>query len=509
MIEFSLDRVEFLLQNVEGIFIKKCPKWQDALDMLEQSWFIEKFNQQDSTFLIKFEIIDFSDPIDHKKIVQIFKNYSKKFSIILFENAKNCEIFWKCGNEKILSINFEHEILNFLLNFLAQSMKIDGHSGISLDTLSILSSADEICQLDLHALADQRDYNLLMLAAELGDENIVNFQLKKGFDVNTLVANRTAVDLAWENQHFNIVNLLLNANSLFPSKFNVKEANDELKTFANLARQLHNSIRDKNVEEIEEIINQNPNLRHFYTTKNISAATKAAMCGHFEIYDLLMSYNVFIGPKEDVNAILKKLDDCHRENMRGINLKYIQNWTEKHLMILAANSFVGHDIPDVDEKLEHVTKAYEFLNKIHPFVSLILKVVAASRDFKIIFDFNRSSVQYLDPTADRHTRGIYHTTRHIYVAAQHLIDKDRKFEAYGTLIHELCHYAVHLVYHNQCCPYYNKDDEDTVERFTAITFMCQMRAHNEILIEMVFKNYPKNLQHAELIVRVPHMIVQY
>ncbi|XP_070502944.1 uncharacterized protein [Chironomus tepperi] len=505
----SLNPAEFPLKDVEGITVKNCANVKNALEVLEQRWLINKFKQQHSAFLINFEITNDLDDADSTKIVKIFEKFNKPFSMILFKGTERSEIFWKFRNEQIFSINFEPEILKFLLTFLTQSMKVDIHSGISLDTLIILNSSDDICRLNLYALADPRDYNLLMLAADHGDINAVNYLFRQGFDLNILVANKTAIDLAWENEHFDIVLLLLNANSVYPSKFNDKKATKELKEFASQAQQLHNSIKNENIDEIKDILSQSPNLRHFYTSDNTSAAAEAANCDDLEIYDLLMSNNVFIGPKEDVNKIFKNFNSAHREDMRGINLKYVKNWTEKHLMILIVNSFVGHDIPDVDEKLEYVTKAFEFLDKTHPFVSLILKVVAASRDFKIIFDIKRDSVQYLNPTADQHTRGVFHTSRHIYIAAQHFFDSEKKLEAYGTLIHELCHYACHLVYHNQCRPYCSTNDEKIIERFSAVTSKCQLRAHNEDLIDMVFKYYPKNLHHAELIVRVPHMIVKY
>lgn len=74
-------------------------------------------------------------------------------------------------------------------------------------------------------------------------------------------------------------------------------------------------------------------------------------------------------------------------------IKYPKNFKENHLIILALNSVVDQDDPSANEKLSHVRKAFKFLDEVDPFISLILQIVAASRDFKIIFDFEYSAIQ--------------------------------------------------------------------------------------------------------------------
>ena len=504
---FEQNNVDISFQNFNGVIRKKCSNLDDALQMLQMQWFIDTFNQSDETFMIKIEIEESIASLEATTVSKLMKNIKKKFSIILFQTfCGKCKIFWKY-DDKLFWLKMDTQVSNFVLDFLASSMSID-HPGVSNDIITMANSTQQILELDLLSLIDSRSYNLMMLAAEDSDAGVVDSLIQLGFDVNDLVNDNTAIDLAYDNHHYDIVLALLHANSLYPKNFNNSQVTDELKNFIGISRELHNFIRQGKQEVVEVVINENPNLRHFYNTKNLSAASQAVICGQLEIYDILLSKSVYIGPKEDFNAILRKVSENACENMRGIHLGYIQSSSDKHLMILTVNSFVGHDIPDVDEKLKHITKAFNFLNQVDPLISLILKVVAASRDFKIIFDFHRQSIQHLDPTSSQFTRGVYHTSRHIYIAAQQMLNPDTVHEIYGTMAHELCHYALHLVYHNDCRPYYD-DESDVITQFTRIALLCKLRHDKEPLIACVYNIYSNELQHAELIVRVPHMIAEY
>jgi hypothetical protein len=140
-------------------------------------------------------------------------------------------------------------------------------------------------------------------------------------------------------------------------------------------------------------------------------------------------------------------------------------------------------------------------------VSLILQTVAASKEFQIIFDFNRTSIQHLDPTADQGFRGMFYTSRQIYIAAGGLFNPSLLLDVYGTLIHELCHYAMLLVYNNFCKPYY-ETEEAAIKLYTKIADICQSRKDSEYIMSLVFRYHP-DMRHAELIVRVPQLMVLY
>jgi Zn-dependent peptidase ImmA (M78 family) len=74
---------------------------------------------------------------------------------------------------------------------------------------------------------------------------------------------------------------------------------------------------------------------------------------------------------------------------------------------------------------------------------LILKIAAHCNDLNIVFDFERASVDQLDPTKDKTVCGtIYPVFAFIYIGAKGLLDEVQRFEVFGTIAHELCHFVM-------------------------------------------------------------------
>lgn len=348
-----------------------------------------------------------------------------------------------------------------------------------------------------------------MLASELGNRPVVEDLIKIGFDVNFQVDNQIAADLAWQNRHLDVLFSLLLENSLYPVDFNEANTSNEVKEFVRMTHQFLKSVKNNDETTVQNILDKYPNLRYFYSRDNVSAAFVALSKEKFNIYKIFLNKNVCVGPKEDIDKILTKFNDQKREELRKIHLEYSREPPEKFLMILHSNTSVGHDTINVNEKLNHAKSAIEYLCSISV-IRLILQVVAASRDFKLIFDFNRDSVQFLDPTSSKQTRGSFFTSRQIYIAAKFLLDPLRKQEAIGTLAHELCHYAMFLVYKNNCLPYFNGDLK-MAKTFHGYLKYCYDNRKKEQIIGLVFNISKENqeMRHAELIVRVPHLLALY
>lgn len=348
-----------------------------------------------------------------------------------------------------------------------------------------------------------------MLAAELGNKKIVEELIKLGFDVNYQVDNIIAADLAWQNRHLDVLMTLLEENSLYPIDFNESNASNEMKSFVRMTHQFLKSVKNGDEANVMQILEMYPNLRYFYSRDNMSAAFLALKKEKFNIYKIFMTNNVCIGPKEDIDSIMSRFNERKKEELRQIHLEYAREPPEKFLMVLNSNTSVGHDTINVKEKLDMARDAIEYLCRIH-LIRLILQIVAASRNFKIIFDFNRDSVQFLDPTSSKHTRGSFFTSRQIYIAAKFLLDPLRKYEAFGTLAHELCHYAMYLVYKNNCLPYF-EGDHKVARMFHGILKYCHENRKKEEIIGYVFEISKENQEtrHAELIVRVPHLLAMY
>lgn len=138
-------------------------------------------------------------------------------------------------------------------------------------------------------------------------------------------------------------------------------------------------------------------------------------------------------------------------------------------------------------------------------IRVIHMAVAASKKFRIIFDFNRDSVQLIDPTADSYTNGIFYLSGRIYIGAKQLLDPATENETFATMAHELCHYAMNLTYSNAAKPYKSKDKKAAIE-FDKISQICQQNCEKEEVIDLVYEHYPEFMHHAELIVRPPHLM---
>jgi len=154
-----------------------------------------------------------------------------------------------------------------------------------------------------------------------------------------------------------------------------------------------------------------------------------------------------------------------------------------------------------------VKDAFKYLDNIHPFISLILQTVAASKEFQIIFDFNKKLNPYLDPVEEQTKRSNLLSTREIHIPAADLLNPNLIFDVYGILIHELCLLALNLVYNNSCLPYYS-NEEKVKKTFSKISDLCKLNRHKEDFINLVYF-YPQDMQHSELIAQYSYMLVKY
>jgi len=360
-------------------------------------------------------------------------------------------------------------------------------------------------------IVDSRDLNLLLVAAELGKDNVVktllNQNLEMEFKCNETARIISASDLAWKKRHCDVILTLLRINLRYPEGIMVSECSDELKKFITSTEELHMAIINRDAVKIQDILDENSGFCHFYSTFNISAPKLALDHKFIDIYELLLKNKIFLGHHETTSDLWTTFSDSERETLREIHFKYSINVPEKHLLSLSTNSSISHDDPQAAQKLKYVRYAFGILNNI-PQIRIILMIVAASKIFNIIFDFNRQSVNVVDPTADSWTRGLFYIFGRIYIGAAELLQRSTEREAFGTLAHELCHYAMNLVYENHAKPYYSNDKE-AKEEFSRISNICKENSHKDKIIQHVYESYPRRLHHAELIVRVPHLLAMY
>ncbi|KAG5672151.1 hypothetical protein PVAND_002304 [Polypedilum vanderplanki] len=428
-------------------------------------------------------------------------------TIIAFQSTidgKFC-VFWKFNYQYfVLNVtdNIEKDnldnLLHFTINFLIKSLDED-HSGVA--------NIDNNQTLFLSSLRDKNGLNLFFIAAQNGNTIIVKIFLQIAFNVNYRQDGKIAADLAYENQHFDTLLELLKSNSCFPKNFNAEDCTEELKKFSQISQKLHEDIENNNNSDIERILNENSHLRYFYNHENISASATAIKFKNFEAYEMFVVKNLLFAHNENFEKLVEDLSKSECKQIREIHFKHKKNVQEQHLIKLIEKSSLCHSVSDPQEKFSLITNAYKILNKIKE-IKILLKIAATLSNLHLIFDFNHDSVHYLDPTADSKTLGLFYLNGRIYIGAKQFLDPKTEHQTFATIAHELCHFVIYNVFNNIAKPY-RKDDKETENEFEQISSECKSKKDIENIISLVYDCYTEDIIHAELIVRVPHILAHY
>lgn len=276
-------------------------------------------------------------------------------------------------------------------------------------------------------------------------------------------------------------------------------------------REFHENIKAGNLTDVEIFLaNYPPN--QFVYVKNESAVAVAVKSNQIEIYEALIARGLSLGPHERLNDLLKALPLVNRtptkKRLRDIHKSYVKDPNLKHLTKLISKSKLAHDTPEFERRaiLKLISQAFEDLNE-NLWIEAILKVVGTSESLHFFFDVNRETVEHMDPTRKPNTEGVsYFETGELFIAAKGLLDDETRSTVLGTLAHELCHFAMKLVYDNNCIPYFKH--EAPHQEFEDIVDICWRKPGVEPYVDCVFY-YKQEFWHDELIVRVPHLLALY
>jgi hypothetical protein len=287
----------------------------------------------------------------------------------------------------------------------------------------------------------------------------------------------------------------------------------------------HESIKDGEEEEFKEFIAKFPNEKHAFNAQNESAAAIALKLNRLEFYELLIVNGFRLGSNEDIKKIVENFVKCSEPNadfaqicrrfermlkeVFEIHKKCSIESKHKHLTVLRAKCKLIHSTPEDNQQEFHakIMQALEELNVIK-WIEVLLKIAACSDELKIIFDFNRDSVDGIDP---RKHDGVFGTTYPsnccITIGAKGLLDRETRRKVNGTLAHELCHFVMRMIFNNSCKPY-AKDDLVREQEFSEVVEVCEQ---NKSYDDIVFRAFGDNegIWHAELIVRVVHLLAVY
>lgn len=276
---------------------------------------------------------------------------------------------------------------------------------------------------------------------------------------------------------------------------------------------LHENIRNGERSTVENLLKRwcdVNDFEHFYNDEMESAAAIAVKFRRVDFYELLVSFGVNLGLHERVDeltddpVVKKKIHDIHRRNFKDSILQ--------HLQILVSKSKFSHDHEasglEWQTCYELVIQAFADLNSFEV-IEPVLKIASTCSKLKFVFDFNHDTVERMDPSKGRNILGTTFTDdKYIYIGALPLSEGGEAYcRVLGVLAHELCHFAMMVVYKNECKPY-RVDDQVKMVEFEDVSQITKTKTYSEDFIQSVY-DYSTSRHHAELIVRVPHLVALY
>ncbi|KAG5667962.1 hypothetical protein PVAND_015921 [Polypedilum vanderplanki] len=513
-LDFS-DNLNEVLQSKENkskiLIILKIPSIDKATKLITQEIFLSSiFKNFPSLIGLRLQIENkIEEPTDWQPRICDFEN--KSHFLISFESSEGNQriIYWKNKDSqvffKLLLIDdgINSSVKEFALNFIIEEF-------LNGDEVTTTNNSNNVTLTTLFGASS----NLLINAVWNENLEIVRELLKLPFDVNEEILiddeeneemTENLINYPWENENFEIVLELLKANSLYPKKFDESKATDEINDFLEISEDLHKAIKRNKIKSINEILDENPNLRYFFNSKNISAAKFALQCKNSAAYKILYDHNVTFGPNENISG---NYEPQFKELIRNINSDLSNSLPERHILLLLSQSVIAKSDINYGQRLNLIKESFEILDEFSE-IHRILKIIAADRKNKIHFDFTQNSVIYMDLSARKGTRGLFNSKiKTLHIAAKNLLDFESRNETIAILIHELDHCALDLVFLNKRLPF-GIDDEENKKKFQEIVEDCKIMKDDEDLIGSVFKFYPESAWERELAVRPVHMMIHY
>lgn len=348
---------------------------------------------------------------------------------------------------------------------------------------------------------------MLLLAVEQGNTEIVKILLQLGIKETSLDNIVNAQTLALKGHYYDVIHILLENNLEFPKSLNVDKCTGKLKEFCELTDEVHKLIKLNERQKLANILDMHKNLHHFYNFSNESALKVAILSKSFEVFDILLQKKFRFGSHEDPAKCYEKLGEGSKRIVRDIQHKHSQAFLEKHIHTFVSNSTACFDEAKAEDKLGNVQRAFKILSENY-LIRIILMIIAASKNFKIVFDFNREAVNIIDPTTTKATQGIFYLSGKIFIGAKQLLNPATEHETLAVLAHELCHFAMNIVYKNRANPY-KSNDKKQMDVFEDVLIDCIEHSDKEEVISSVYNCYSDEDHHAELIVRVVHLLALY
>lgn len=364
---------------------------------------------------------------------------------------------------------------------------------------------------------------ILARAAESGNMDGIKFLLEMNYMDEHDWENNTATTLAWQNEHYDLFAYLIKQDFPYPDNFGEivpvrqnprnNKALMELSEHIRKIQNLHDEIRSKNFDRIEEFIEENRKLRYARDVDNIPAIVTAVYSKNVEIIALLNANGMMTYDNGAARSIVNHIYSFNDEEiveLQKLNLKYIHHPVEDFIVKLHHRSLIKFDPIDVDASTasREVLSAFIDLYK-NELTSPIVEFAARSSNLQMIIDLSSRYTFKLNPVSYTSSGLTNEKENRVYIGAKDILDPKQRDTALGIMVHELMHYVMFLMYHNDAKPY-SKNDFMVRKWFEMIEDIYKMddRHEGQWMVKM-FQKYEVEQHQSELIARAVDLPILY
>lgn len=472
-------------------------------------------------------------------------NIGGVFEERLLEARVNAETFYNYFyvNDDAIMHRSSALILRFLGLFvstqgeLSEMLKLAARKG-NEETFIALLQLPFNCQsaaFDIkYRVMDDLEFTHELLKLSVENCNDASFNFLRNFTLNLNHCQQLLFELLTLAAHHEYFKLLLQIYDAYPTLCNTyvlpKACGVNIEDLPALVKDIEQfiqHIKEGSINGVRTLAKKHPRFKQIPISRNQSALTIALKCKQFQVYAELKSLGFRPQQNEGFERMKQKLQqDDTKRLAQALRLNF-PGAKDPHIIQLMICSRLGYDVEECEheELFQIIQKAFEKLNAI-PWIQPILQIIANSRHLIIVFDFNRDSVSELDPMKPnpgiKGTNYVY--KGFIFVGAKGLKEETENLQNYytvlGTLVHEMTHFAMQLLYKNDCRPYASSDDQKK-EKFEEIISQFSNDTR-EIIVRRVYVSHQllkrcadgqqkpiMDKRPAELIVRVTQLLAHY
>ncbi|XP_064462415.1 uncharacterized protein LOC135373027 isoform X2 [Ornithodoros turicata] len=274
----------------------------------------------------------------------------------------------------------------------------------------------------------------------------------------------------------------------------------------NIRTAMHLAIDSRDVGRVRECLQAEPQLKVWlHPVEKESALNRAVKQKAFRLYVLLVSEKCIFKDSEESESLLLLNPLEKSELVRQV--KFGSEYKGSHLSALKSRSRSLAVFDGFDKFLDNLYDALDSSDLLKP----VLKVASLAPYLRVRFDFKQEHIPCM-VGGSRTGYGLTHPEKQvIFIGAKVLqlepshASQSRTKEVAGTLIHQLCHLAVDLVYRNEGKPYRSTD---AMSRDWYADIVNDVRGRKDELHKMLKSalHWNDELIESELIVRIPHVL---